>query len=250
MTPVSKAQFKAPASYLSLYHPTRNDLEGEGLRKVGKRATRQLNHRAPDLNIEATCSSAETHAYRPSDGRATSVDSRGLTTVSTPDQAVLKCSIAEGLASLAKHGLAASRSYSAIYRDFFRLNVAPACSARLVLGLRPRLEMNSLFWIPPCHSDTWGFHTDSTSPTPLNPLPSKLSFFPARNLALVVSISFPGWPGLLSLSILPFLSQLIYDHCICDSSLKPALRAGCALVSSPTSVTPFLRGRNLELLMA
>lgn len=37
----------------------------------------------------------------------------------------------------------------------FRLNVAPDCSASLVLGVRPRLEMKSLFWIyPPCRSDT------------------------------------------------------------------------------------------------
>lgn len=40
MNLASKAQFKAPASYLSLHHPTDNGLEAEALRSVGKRDPR------------------------------------------------------------------------------------------------------------------------------------------------------------------------------------------------------------------
>lgn len=54
----------------------------------------------------------------------------------------------------------------------FRLNVVPACSASLVLGVRPRLEMNSLFWRLPCRSDTWLTRHLLHNPIPC---PSKLS---------------------------------------------------------------------------
>lgn len=125
----------------------------------------------------------------------------------------------------------------------FRLNVEPACSASLVLGVRPRLEMNSLFWMPPCHGDTW-----LTRHLLYPHSPAFETLFPssrARTLpTLCRSLSQAG-PGRYHLSILPLLRWPIHNHCICDFHHCPAARAGCALVSNPTSVTPFLLGHNL-----
>lgn len=130
-----------------------------------------------------------------------------------------------------------------------RLNVVPACSACLVLGVRPRLEMNSLFWMLPCHGDTWLTRHLLHNPIPC---PSKLSSLlpgPEPCLSLCRSLSQAG-PNRYHLSILPLLRWPIHDHCIRDFHYCPAARAGCALVSNPTSVTPFLLGLNLESSMA
>jgi hypothetical protein len=81
----------------------------------------------------------------------------------------------------------------------FRLNVAPACSASLVLGVCPRLEMNSPLWIVTLSRRHMA---DSTPPTlPIPPFPAHETLLlssQAQTLAIVVSISFPGWSKSLS----------------------------------------------------
>lgn len=161
---------------------------------------------------------------------------------------VLDCGRAQLIPAVAKSGLAASRPYSAIYLDFFRLNVVPACSASLVLGVRPRLEMNSLFWIPPCHSDTWLTRHLLQPPSPA--FETLLTSSRSRTLPLLCRSLSQAGPNRYHLSILLLLRWPIHDHCIRDFHNCPAARAGCALVTNPTSVTPFLLGLNLELSMA
>lgn len=114
-----------------------------------------------------------------------------------------------------------SRRLQALFGNLsrlFRLNVAPACSASLVLGGRPRLEMNSPLWIIPCHVDTWLTRHLLHSPFP-HSLPSKLSSFPPgpRPLPLWCRSLSQAGPNRYYLSILLLLRRPSYDHCICDS---------------------------------
>lgn len=93
---------------------------------------------------------------------------------------------------------------------------------------------------------------DSTFSYNPHPLPSKLSsFLPGPEPCTCAVDLFPRLVQIaITLSILPLLRWPIHDHCICDFHYCPAARAGCALVTNPTSVTPFLLGLNLELSMA
>lgn len=130
----------------------------------------------------------------------------------------------------------------------FRLNVVPACSASLVLGLRPRLEMNSPFWRRPCRSDT-----RLTRHLLQPPSPALETLFPSsrsvQNLAFVVSISFPGWSRSLSpfdSSSSPLANPTIIAFATFTTVQRRAL--GALLLSIPTSVTPSFLGCNVELL--
>lgn len=85
------------------------------------------------------------------------------------------------------------------------------------------------------------------------PSPALETLFPSsrsRTLLLSCRSLSQAGPNRYHLSILPLLRWPIHDHCIRDFHNCPAARAGCALVTNPTSVTPFLLGLNLESSMA
>lgn len=207
MNLASKAQFKAPASYLSLHHPTDNGLEAEALQcRLAGPPVAQPDHRAPDLKSEAPICT-------PSFGR----DSRLLALQREAHQrgkqrrhhrldSKMKYWIARGslLQAVAKGGLAASRPCSAIYLDFLgstSCRPVPQSGARCPSSLGDELPVLDTT-LPQRHM------ADSTSPTQPHPLPFETLFPSSRSRtlpSLCRSLSQAG-PNRYHLSLLSLFS--------------------------------------------